>query len=266
MKIKVRGFEMAYDDTGGMAIPLLLIHGFPLDRTMWAEQTKALADIARIIAPDLRGFGGSGIPPGAVTMDTYADDLRELLLALGVRKAVIGGLSMGGYITFAFYRKYSHLVRAIILANTRAAADSPEGKQGRNDSIALAREKGAGAIAGKMLPKMLTSKTADSRPDAVQAVRTLMARQGVDGIVGALGAMRDRPDSKPMLAEIKVPTLILTGAEDTLIPAQEAEALRDGIRDARLVTLPDAAHLSNFEQPASFNQVFREFLKIISSC
>jgi 3-oxoadipate enol-lactonase len=264
VKVKARGFEIAYEDTGGTATPLLLIHGYPLDRTLWSAQTRALTGIARIIAPDLRGFGESKMPQGSVTMDTYADDLRGLLDALGVKNAIICGLSMGGYIAFAFYRKNAHRVRALILANTKAAPDSPEGKMGRDENAALAREQGVAAIAERMLPKMLTPKTIAARADIANAARALMARQSVEGVVAALMAMRDRPDSAPTLAEISVPTLIITGADDTLIAPNEAEAMRDAIRGARLVTIPNAAHLANLEQPDAFNHAVREFLKSVA--
>ncbi len=264
MKAKIRGFEMAYEDTGGTAVPLLLIHGFPLDHTMWAAQTRGLADVARVIAPDLRGFGESGLPTGTVTMDTYADDLRGLLDALGVKNAVIAGLSMGGYIAFAFYRKYAHRVRALVLADTRAMPDSPEAKKGRDDNVALAREKGVATITERMLPKILTPKTIAEHPGITDTARTLMARQSVEGVTAALIAMRDRPDSALTLLEISVPTLIVVGAEDTLTPPKDAEVMRGAIRSARLVTLPGAAHLSNFEQPGAFNQAVHEFLKSLS--
>ena len=264
MKAKVRGFEMAYDDTGGAAAPLLLIHGFPLDRTLWAAQVRGLADVARVIAPDLRGFGESGMPQGTVTMDAYADDLRGLLDALGVKTAVVAGLSMGGYIAFAFYRKNAARVRALILADTKAGGDSAEGKKGRDDNIAVARAQGAGAVGDKMMPKMLTPKTATERPFIADGARTMMARQSVAAVVGALEAMRDRPDSTPTLAEIKVPTLVVTGAEDTLIPPKEAEAMRDAIHGARLVSIPGAAHLANYEAPDAFNQAVREFSKTVA--
>lgn len=264
MKINVRGFEMGYEDTGGNNTPLLLIHGFPLDRTLWTAQVRGLADVARVIAPDLRGFGESGMPQGTVTMDTYADDLRGLLDALGIKNAVVAGLSMGGYIALAFYRKNAARVRGLILADTKAGPDSPEGKKGRDDNAALARAQGAGAVGDKMMPKMLTPKTATERPFIVDAARVMMARQSVEGVVAALMAMRDRPDSTPTLAEIAVPTLIVTGAEDTLIPSKEAETLRDALRGARLVSIPGAAHLANFEAPDAFNHAVREFLKSIA--
>lgn len=263
MKTRVNGFEMAYDDTAGSQVPLLLIHGFPLDRTTWQNQLRGLSNVARVIAPDLRGFGESGIPSGSVTMDGYADDLRGLLDALKTDKVVVGGLSMGGYIAFAFYRKFADRVRGLILANTKAGADSPEGKKGRDDNAALVREKGAGAIAEPMLSKMLTPKTIAERVETAKATTAMMARQSVEGVVGALMALRDRPDSTATLATITVPALIITSAEDTLIPPKESETMRDAIRGARLVTIPGAAHLSNYEQPEAFNQAVSEFLKSV---
>ncbi len=252
---------MAYDDTGGPGVPLLLIHGFPHDRTMWTQQRIDLADVARVITPDLRGAGESGMPSGAMTMDEYAEDLRALLDALQVEKAVVGGLSMGGYIAFAFYRLYADRVRALVLADTRPQADTAEGKKGREENARIAREEGAGVIADRMLPKMLTARTIDEYPDVANAARALMARQPAGGSVAALLAMRDRPDSTPTLSEIAVPTLIVVGAEDTLTPPQDAEMMREGIRGAQLVRIPGAAHMSNFEQPEAFNRAVREFLQ-----
>ncbi|MEW5719082.1 MAG: alpha/beta fold hydrolase [Chloroflexota bacterium] len=266
MKLKLHDFEIAYDDTGGdpstaLRMPLLFIHGFPLDRTYWAGQTRALGDVARVIAPDLRGFGESRAPAGAVTMDTFADDLRDLLDALGVQRAVVAGLSMGGYIAFAFYRKYAARVRALILADTRATPDTPEAKKGRDENIALAREKGSAAVAEKMFPKMLAPQTIAERADIANAARALMSRQPVEGVIAALGALRDRPDSTPTLAQIAALTQIIVGAEDTLTPPKDSEQMRDGVRGARLAVIPNAGHLSNLEQPDAFNQVVREFLQ-----
>ena len=264
MKAKVRGFEMAYEDTGGTQTPLLLIHGFPLDRTLWMTQIRGLSDVARVIAPDLRGFGESSVPTGIVTMDTYADDLRGLLDTLDLKHAVVGGRSMGGYIAFAFYRKYPHRVRGFILADTKPGPDSAEAQKGRDDSAALARSQGTSAVSEKMMPKMLTPKTVAERPAIAEAVRALMSRQPVEGVVGALAAMRDRPDSTPTLGQIAVPTLIVTGADDLLIPPKEAEAMRVAIPNAQLVSIPNAAHLSNCEQPDAFNKAVRDYLKSIA--
>ncbi len=264
MKLKLRDFEIAYDDTGGSQPPLLFIHGFPLDRTYWTGQTRALRDVARVLAPDLRGFGESRLPTGAVTMETYADDLRDLLDALDIQRAVVAGLSMGGYIAFAFYRKYAARVRALILADTRATPDTPEAKKGRDENIALARAQGTAAVAEKMFPKMLMPQTIAERADIADATRALMSRQPVEGVIAALGALRDRPDSTPTLAQIAVPTLIVVGAEDALAPPKDSEQMRDEIRGARLAVIPNAGHLSNLEQPDAFNQIVRDFLQSLS--
>ncbi len=265
MQLRVRGFEMAYEDTGGNGIPLVLVHGFPLDRTLWSAQINALSEVARVIAPDLRGFGESQMPGGAVTMETYADDVRALLDALGIKSTVMAGLSMGGYITLAFYRQFAARVRGLILANTKAGADSAEGKKAREDNAALAREQGVAAVAEKMFPKMLAPQTLAERPVVAGAVRAMMSRQSVAAVVAALMAMRDRPDSTPLLGEISVPTLIITGADDNLIPPKESELMRDALRvpGAQLIVIPGAAHLSNIDQPDAFNQAVREFLKTI---
>ena len=261
MKLKRYNLEISYDDTGSGQTALLLIHGFPLDRTLWSAQTRALADVAHVIVPDLRGFGESPLPIGAVTMDTYADDLHDLLDALRIPRVVVAGLSMGGYVAFAFYRKYASRVCALILADTRALPDSPEVKKGRDDSIALARSNGAAAVAEKMFPKMLTAQTIAEDADVANAARTLMSRQPAEGVVAALIALRDRPDSTPTLAQVTVPTLIVVGAEDTLTPPKDSEQMRDGIRGAQLAVIPNAAHLSNLEQPKAFNRTVRKFLK-----
>ena len=261
MKFKRHGVEISYDDTGSGQTALLLIHGFPLDRTLWSAQTPALADVAQVIVPDLRGFGESPLPIGTVTMDTYADDLHDLLDALRIPRVVVAGLSMGGYVAFAFYRKYASRVCALILADTRAMPDSPEAEKGRDDSAALARNEGTAAVVERLFPKMLTPQTIAEDADVANAARTLMTRQPAESIIAALIALRDRPDSTPTLAQVAVPTLIIVGAEDTLTPPKDSEQMRDGICGAQLAVIPNAAHLSNLEQPEAFNQAVRKFLK-----
>ena len=257
MTAKVRASGMAFDDTGGAGVPLVLIHGYPLDRTVWAAQSKGLRSVARVIAPDLRGFGGTPLPEGNATMDTYAADVAALLDKLGMDRAVIGGVSMGGYIAFAFRRLFPARVRALVLVDTRPGADSAEGKKARGDAIALARAEGAAAVAARMLPKMHGKGAA---PDYVRSLSDLMSRQPVAGIVAALGAMRDRVDSTPDLATIDVPTLVVSGADDTLVPPAESVAMSKAIRGARLVLVPGAGHLPNFEAPDAFNEAVRAFL------
>lgn len=257
MRIDVRGFEMGYEDTGGAGVPLVLIHGFPLDRTIWAAQIAGLAGVARVIAPDLRGFGESDMAGGAMTVDDYATDVRALMDALGLAKAVIGGVSMGGYVAMAFQRKFASRVQALLLVDTRGDADTPEGRTGRDASIALARAEGAPAIAAKMIGKMLTPAASDAMR---RALLELMSRQTLEGVVGALAALRDRSSSTSSNAGIRVPTLVVAGAEDALIPVAEAEALRATIPGSRLVVVPGAGHLPNYETPDAFNVAVREWL------
>lgn len=257
MARRVREFETAFDDTGGRHVPLVLIHGFPLDRTVWSAQVKGLGGVARVIAPDLRGSGGTALPEGPVSMDTYAADVAALLDTLGVERAVVGGVSMGGYVAFAFRRLYPGRVRALVLVDTRPGPDSAEARKARDETAALARSSGAAAVAARMLPKM---PGPGASPDYLRSLSDLMSRQPVEGIVAALGAIRDRADSTPDLARIDVPTLVVSGDKDALIAPAESEAMAKAIPRARLALIPGAGHLPNFEAPAAFNDAVRAFL------
>jgi pimeloyl-ACP methyl ester carboxylesterase len=168
---------------------------------------------------------------------------------------------MGGYVAFAFYRKYGARAAGLIFAATKAGADSPEGKAGREKNAALAQEKGAAAIAEAMLPKMLAPQSYAARPEVVAQARAMMEGTSVAGVVGALLGMRDRPDSTPTLAHINKPTLVLHGADDQLIPSKEGEAIAAGIKGATLKLIPGAGHLLNLEQPQAFNAAVNGFLQ-----
>ena len=260
MQTRVNNFNLAYSDQG-QGMPLLLIHGFPLSRKLWEPQLS-LAGGARFIAPDLRGHGESEAVTGPYTMDLLADDCAALLDALKVTRPVaVCGLSMGGYVAFAFYRKHQARTAGLIFAATKAGADSLEGKAGREKNAALAQEKGAGAIAEAMLPKMLAPQSYSARPEVVAQAKAMMEATSVAGVVGALLGMRDRPDSTPALAHITVPTLVLHGADDQLIPPKEGEAIAAGIKGAQLKLVPGAGHLLNLEQPGAFNAAVSDFLK-----
>jgi 3-oxoadipate enol-lactonase len=263
MRINSNNLALDYSDNGS-GIPLLLIHGYPLSRVLWEPQISGLADAARVLAPDLRGHGGSDPGPGLYSMSVLADDCRGLLDALGInRPVVLGGLSMGGYVVFEFYRKYPQRIAGLILAATRAGADSPEAKANRDKAATTAREKGVGAIVETMLPKILSPKSYQSQPELVTCVRKMMASTSLAGVVGDLAAMRDRSDSTAMLAQIDKPTLILHGTDDQLISPAEAQAMGATIPNARLHILPEAGHLLNLEQPEAFNEAMRRFLSSI---
>jgi pimeloyl-ACP methyl ester carboxylesterase len=264
MHLNLVGRVVGYEEWG-RGRPVVLIHGFPLNRFIWQAQGDDLASVAHILAPDLRGFGESDMGTGDVTIATYADDVREFLDALGVREpVVICGLSMGGYIALAYLRRYPDHVAALVLANTKATPDSLEARNGRDKSIATAREQGVEPIAAGMLPKMLTPATFETRPELVEQVKRIMTSATVPGVVAALAAMRDRPDSTGTLLEFSAPTLVIAGAEDPLMPMAEAENMKQAARNGQLVVIPGAAHLSSMEQPQAFNAALLDFLQTLN--
>jgi pimeloyl-ACP methyl ester carboxylesterase len=243
----------------GHGLPVVLLHAFPLNRSMWEPQVAALFGECRCIVPDLRGFGDS-TREGPYSMDRYADDVVGILDALQIEQAVIGGLSMGGYVALATFRRHRKRVRALMLADTRAAADTDEGRAKRNELVALARSGGAVAVAERQITGLVGKSTREKQPELVDRLRLQMSEESVDGIIGALEAMRDRPDSTCLLAEISVPTLIVVGDEDVITPEKEARQLQTGIRGSRLEVIPGAGHLSNIERPAAFNAALSEFV------
>jgi 3-oxoadipate enol-lactonase len=254
--------EIGYDDVG-TGLPVLFIHGFPHNRTLWTAQLSALVDRCRCIAVDLRGFGESTIAP-PYSMDGYADDVANLLDLLGVSQAVVAGLSMGGYVAFALWRRHRTRVRGLILADTRAGADGAEAREKRTQMIALARTKGSAAVADAMITGMVGKTTRGRHPEIVDAVHAMLESARVEGIVGALEAMRERPDSTPTLATIDVPTLVVVGEEDVLTPVSDSRAMHAAIAGSRLEVLAGAGHVSNIERPAAFNHVTSEFLGVLT--
>ena len=261
MHVRVNDLNLLVEERGA-GLPLLFIHGYPLSSRIWLPQMDGLSEFARTIAPDLRGHGESDAADGPYDMDLLAEDCRAVLDALEITQPVVlCGLSMGGYVTFAFYRKYPERVAGLILAATRAGEDSTEAKSNREKAAETARKQGASAIAEAMLPKMLSPKTYNSNEQLVQQVWEIMQGTSVQGIVGDLIGMKARPNSTPTLAKINKPTLILHGSDDQLIPLSEAVAMRTAIPGAQLRVLPDAGHLLNMEQPVLFNQAVRAFLK-----
>ena len=252
------GVEIGYDDVG-TGVPIAFVHGFPHNRTLWAPQVSALVDRARCIAPDLRGFGESS-KHGPFSIDQFADDIAMLLRELGIDRAVVAGLSMGGYVAFALWRRHRSLVRGLVLADTRAGADSDETRAKRLALVEVARSRGAGAVADGQITGMIGKTTRDKRPALTDEVHRMLASASVDGIVGALEAMMGRIDSTETLATIDVPTLVVVGGEDVLTPRSEAEILHEAIRGSRLEVIEHAGHVSNMERPAAFNHVLSEFL------
>lgn len=256
VQAKINGITLAYNDQG-TGLPIVFLHAFPLNRTMWAEQVKALSSQFRAITIDLRGHGESDAPLWHYTLDQAADDVIGLLDHLSIRQAVFVGLSMGGYVLFALYRKYADRVQGLVLADTRAQADTAEGKEARFQMAQIAYKNGPSAIADIMLPKLLSPATIQTRPELVRRVRTMIEGTQVSGIAGDLMAMAERPDSIALLNQITCPTQIVVGEQDLATPPSDAKLMADRIPDARLTIIPGAAHLSNMEQPGLFNETIR---------
>ena len=259
MIASVNGVSLAYDDVGA-GLPIVFLHAFPLDRSMWAPQVGALVRYGRCVAPDFRGLGGTTAAP-PYSMDQYADDAAALLDALDAPPAIVVGLSMGGYVAFAMWRRHRRRIRALVLLDTRAGADSDETRAKRRAQIEVVRTQGPVVLAAQLLPGQLGERTRERHPEVVEQVRMMLASAPVDGIVGALEAMMARPDSASTLPTIDVPTLIVVGAEDAPTPPAEARAMHERIRGSRLEVLAGAGHVSNLEQPSAFNHVLTEFVE-----
>jgi 3-oxoadipate enol-lactonase len=240
----------------GQGEPLILIHAFPLNADQWRPQLEAPPSAWRIIAPDVLG-------PSDSSMDDYAARIEAVAAALGLDRAriVLGGLSMGGYIIFALLRRAARTVRGLVLADTRAEADTEEGRAGRKKMMALADAAGPAGIAREMLPKLLGETTRRERPEVAGSVEALTRSNSTEAIKAALASMMARPDSTALLPLVGVPTLVLVGEEDVLTPPQNAETIARGIRGSRLVRIPKAGHLSNLERPHAFTEELGQFLR-----
>jgi 3-oxoadipate enol-lactonase len=242
----------------GAGWPVLLIHAFPLSAEMWRPQLESVPAGWRYIAPDLRGFGHSPAGQEPPTVDDYAADLEAVLDGLGVETAAIGGLSMGGYITFALYRRAPERFTSLILADTKAEADTAEGREGRRRMSALLRERGVGAVADSMLPKLLSESSQKGELPGV--VRSLIEANSVDGVDHAINALMGRPDSTPDLAGVRLPVLVVVGEHDVLTPRADSERITAAVERSQLAVIPGAGHLSNLEAPQAFSTALTNFL------
>jgi pimeloyl-ACP methyl ester carboxylesterase len=259
MIAQINGINLAYTDQG-QGPPVVFLHAFPQNRAMWESQVQALSGTHRIVTLDFRGFGESDAPLWHYTLEQFADDVKGLLDHLSIQQAVLAGLSMGGYTLFAFWRKYADRVKGLVLADTRAQADTEEGRTGRFAMAQTAYTKGAAAIAEIMLPKLLSPVALQTKPELVRRVRATIERTQISGIAGALMAMAGRPDSVPLLTQIACPTLVITGELDGPTPPADGKLMAERIPGARLELIPQAGHLSNLEQPEAFNEAIRSFL------
>jgi 3-oxoadipate enol-lactonase len=256
--------RIPYLDAGDPRSPhvLLLIHAFPVGMRMW--EPVNIPDGWRAVAPALPGFDGADPPPRDSTrIDDYADVVLQFMAHLRLDSAVIGGVSMGGYVAFASWRLDRLRWRGFVLADTRAGADSEQARAGREKMLQALAARGSRGVADEALRNVLGSTTRAHRPQIVDDVRRMIERQTNEGLRSAVVRLRDRPDSTPLLREIGVPVLLMVGEEDEVTPPAEADQMRAQLEDVRLVRLPQAGHLSCLENPAAFNATLAAFLNEI---
>lgn len=259
MNTTINGISLEYEDRG-RGLPVILLHAFPLNRRMWEEQLSFLGGHCRAIAVDLRGFGGSSSSEGPSQMSQMASDVRGLMSHLSIDRAALVGLSMGGYVALAFYRNYPESVCGLVLADTRATADTEEARERRLQNAERAEREGAHVIVDEMIPLLLSHRALESRPDVVRHVRSIAAQASAAAIAGALRGMAQRVDSSGLLPRIECPTLVLVGENDSPTPPKEAEVMHSLIPGSTFRLIRNAGHLSNVENPEEFNAGLLEFV------
>jgi pimeloyl-ACP methyl ester carboxylesterase len=260
--LRVRDLDMAVVDEGS-GLPLLLVHGFPLDHSMWKYQIGYFADHCRVIAPDLRGFGRTEVTPGVTTMEQMADDLAVLLAELGIREPVLFcGLSMGGYVGWQFARKYPDRLRALIACDTRVIADTAEQAVNRRQLAERVLSEGSAVVADAMLPKLFADETRQARPDLVESTRKAILNNQPQGIAAALIGLAERPDMTEFARHLEILTLVIVGEHDAISSAAEMQGIAESMPNASWVMVPRAGHMSPLENPDVFNEALREFIML----
>lgn len=254
------GDAVLFAEEQGSGPPLVLLHPFPTNHKFWRPVLPALAARYRVLMPDLRGAGESSAGDGAATMEKHAADLARLCDTAGIQRAAFAGISIGGYILFEFWRRHADRVAALVLGDTRATPDTPEGRANRLKSVTEVQLHGPATFIEGMAPKLLGESTRKNRPDVARAALAIMNESSVAGIGALQQGMAERPDSVPTLKTVGVPTLVLVGEEDTLTPVNDAEQIRAGIAGSRLVKVAAAGHFSPFEQPEFVGRELRGFL------
>jgi pimeloyl-ACP methyl ester carboxylesterase len=259
MRVQSDDAEIFYEVLGE-GPPLVLLHAFPVNHELWLPVAGRLAARYRVVLPDLRGHGESGVGEGPATMEKHAADLLRVCDAAGVRTAIFGGVSIGGYVLFEFWRRWRERVAGLILADTRAPADTPPVRAARLQAAEEVERQGPQSYLEGLLPKLLGSTTQSNRPGLVREVQRMAARMTVAGIAAVLRGMAGRPDSVAALRTIDKPALLLFGGEDTASPMAEGELMQREIAHSRLLRVPQAGHFAVLEQPEAVHEMVRAFL------
>lgn len=256
----LNGIRLAWDDQG-QGVPLVLLHGFPFSRWMWRPQVAALARGHRVITPDFRGFGESG---GLIeSLAQLAEDVHALVEHLGIARFVLGGFSMGGYVAFRYLGRHADRLAGLMLLDTRAEADTEEGRRRRYAGIERIRAEGPQGFLDDFAGLVISPRTPKSQPEILAEVRRLMEGARPDALAAGLRAMAERPDSTPLLRAVSVPALVLVGEDDKATPVESSRTMAAAIPGAQLVIIPGAGHVSNVEQPDAFNTALGMFLRRI---
>jgi 3-oxoadipate enol-lactonase len=263
-KITSGDAEIFYD-VAGTGSPVVLLHPFPAHHEFWLAVSKYLSSRYRLIMPDLRGHGESGLGPGPATMEKHAADIARVMSAARVDCAPLVGVSIGGYAIFEFWRRFRDRVSALVLCNTKAGADTGDALNGRLQSARDVLEHGTEPFFESMLLKVLSETIRHLRPDLVEGALRMMRKMSAEDVAGVQRGMAERPDSMAMLKTISVPTMIITGDEDTLTGIAEAEMMKQNISGSQLRVIAKAGHYSSWEQPEEVGRLFRQFLDETSS-
>ena len=252
-KIKINGFDLAFERRG-RGLPLVLIHGYPLDHTTWEDVAPLLENDFDLILPDLRGFGQSSGVESTYTVADLASDIAGLLDHLKIEKAFIAGHSMGGYVALAFARAYSQRLVGLGMISSQVLADPPDRKEGRYKTVAEVGERGVGQVAESMAPKLSAIRRVQT------FARDLISRQKAAGVIGALKAMAERPDSNDVLAAIKTPVVIVHGDADALIPVERGREMKETVPGADYVELSGVGHMPMMENPQAVAGALKSFV------
>lgn len=258
MRREIDGTTFGFDLTGS-GDTVLFLHAFPLNRAMWEGQAAALHGRARVLTVDFRGFGESDVPPGPYRLETFADDVLALAAALGIARATVVGLSLGGYVAFRLIERAPAFARALVLADTRAEPDTPEAKTRRYALAERVEREGMAAMAD-FVAGLLGPTAKAQRPEVAARVSRIIGQPDPRAVAETLRALGERPDSRPLLSRITIPTLVLVGEEDTLTPPDGARVIAAGVPGARLAIIPRSGHLSNLEAAEAFNRELATFL------
>jgi 3-oxoadipate enol-lactonase len=260
LRITVNDFEVSYDDIGEGDVPVIFLHGFPFSKAMWRQQLDFLRNLHRVIAVDIRGFGASTDEESALSMDLFADDLLGLMDRLSIEKAIVCGLSMGGYIALNAHSRFPERLAGLILCDTQCIADTPEVKEKRLQTIADVQSNGASSFNEGFIKLVFHNDSLSHKKELVESLRKVVDANSSNIIAAGLKALAERAETCSTLGTISIPTLIICGREDEVTPLEQSEAMHQQIQGSILQVIDFSGHVSNLEHPDEFNEYLLDFL------